>query len=142
MKNPIQYGGYTALGLIVYFILMKLAGQEANFVLRFFNFLIVIAGIYFLFKKMYGGTSNFPSYFEGLGSGLVLTVTAVVLFVGFMAIYVPVIDPDFIHVLENSQIWGNNLTLAQAAFAIIIEGIASGAVISFALMQHFKRKLS
>lgn len=83
-----------------------------------------------------------PSYFEGLGSGLVMTVTAVLIFLGFLGIYVTTIDPDFIDVLENSKIWGNDLTLNQAGFAILIEGIASGAVISFAWMQHFKRKLS
>ena len=139
MNKPIKYGLLTALVLIVYFLLMKLAGQESNFALRFLNFFIIIGGCYFLLRNMYSGPDADSSYFNGLISGVVLTVTAVITFTAFMAVYVLLIDPSFMSVLENSQIWGSHLELEQAAFAIIIEGIASGVVISFALMQHFKR---
>ncbi len=141
MNRTIKYGLLTSLFLIIYFILMKLIGQEANFSLRFLNFFILIGGVYALLANSYA-KSPMPSYFEGLISGLLLTVTAVVAFVIFLAAYVSFIDPGFIEILENSRIWGNRLSIGEAAFAIFIEGIASGVVISFAWMQYFKSRLS
>lgn len=139
MNRPIKYGLLTALALIVYFLLMKLAGLESNFALRFLNFLIIIGGCYLLLRKMYSGGNAEDSYFSGLIAGVVLTVTAVITFTAFLAVYVLAIDPAFMDVLEDSQIWGSHLELEQAAFAIIIEGIASGVIISFILMQYFKQ---
>jgi len=139
MNNTTKYGLSTALALIIYFLIMKLLGLEGNFALRFFNFFILISGCYFLLKKIYSEGEGGTSYFTGLISGVVLTVTAVVVFTVFMAVYVLFIDPSFMAILEESQIWGSHLELEQAAFAIIIEGIASGVVISFALMQYFKK---
>lgn len=139
MNKPIKYGLLTAAALTVYFLLMKLAGLEGNFALRFVNFFIIIGGCYLLLRNMYSGANGDDSYFTGLIAGVVLSVTAVITFTAFLAVYVLAIDPAFMKILENSQIWGSHLELEQAAFAIIIEGIASGVVISFALMQYFKQ---
>jgi ABC-type sugar transport system permease subunit len=141
MSKSIKYGLFTALSLIVYFLIMKLIGQETNLFLRFFNFVIIMSGVYFLFKNEFQNESdNKPSYFEGLASGVVLTVSAVVVFIAFLAIYTTVIDPTFIAVLEDSKIWGNQLTLTEASFAILVEGVASGVIISFGFMQYFKKQ--
>lgn len=142
MNKGITYGLYTALGLIFYFLAMKVIGQETNIWLRLLNFFILGAGVYMLLKKMFGKKHTYYSYFDGLKMGVVLTVTAVATFVIFLALYVEFVDPAFIAILENSQIWGNQLTIEEAAFAILIEGLASGVVISFTWMQHFKKNLS
>jgi hypothetical protein len=142
MNKGITYGLYTALGLIFYFLIMKVIGQETNVWLRLFNFFILAAGVYQLFKKMYRGNHVHYSYFDGLKMGVVLTVTAVAVFVIFLALYVEFVDPAFISIMENSQIWGNQLTIEEAGFAILIEGLASGVIISFAWMQHFKKNFS
>ncbi|MCA1752569.1 MAG: DUF4199 domain-containing protein [Cryomorphaceae bacterium] len=139
MNKSIKYGLLTGAALIVYFLLMKLAGLEGNFALRFVNFFILISGCYLLLRSIYSGKNADGSYFSGLVAGVVLSVTAVITFTAFMALYVLAIDPEFMKILENSQIWGNHLELEQAAFAIIIEGMASGVVITYSLMQYFKR---
>ena len=142
MNKGITYGLYTALGLIVYFLAMRVIGQETNIWLRLLNFFILGAGVYMLFKKMFGKKHTHYSYFDGLKMGVVLTATAVATFVIFLALYVNFVDPTFISVLENSQIWGNQLKIEEAAFAILIEGLASGVVISFTGMQLFKKNLA
>lgn len=142
MKLPIKYGALTALGLIVYFVLMKLLGLETNFLLRIFNFVFIVAGIYAMYRAMYNAPNDGPSYFAGLGSGIVLTVTAVIVFLVFLGAYVTYFDPDFMQILEDSQIWGADLELVEITFAIFVEGLASGLIISFGLMQYFKKNIN
>lgn len=139
MNTSIKYGIYTALALTGYFLLMKIAGQEDNFALRFLNFFILIGGVYFLLKQKFQKDPEPTSYFNGLIGGVVMSVAAVVVFTAFLALYIVTIDPSFMEVMENSQIWGNHLEIEQMAFAILIEGLASGVVISFAWMQYFKQ---
>lgn len=138
MSKSILYGIYTTIGLVLYFLFMKVIGQETNFYLRIFNFIIVIAGVYALFKQHIRSGKSL-TYFQGLGMGFLMTMTAVITFIIFLGAYISTVDPGFISVLESSGIWGSNLTTGQAVFAIFIEGMASGAVISYAWMQYFKK---
>lgn len=141
MSKSILYGVYTALGLMLYFLFMKILGLEANMYLRLFNGVIVIFGVYTLFKNRVNSKKPM-TYFEGLAMGFMMTLTAVISFIIFLGLYIKVFDPTFIDVLENSMIWGNNLTMSKAALALFIEGMASGAIISFVSMQYFKRYTS
>lgn len=142
MKLPIKYGALTAVGLIAYFLLMKVFGLETNFFLRIFNFVFIIAGVYLLLNAMFKASDNEFSYFAGLGAGMVMTVTAIIFFLVFLGAYVTYIDPKFMEVLEDSQMWGADLELFEIAFAIFVEGLASGLIISFALMQYFKKQIT
>ncbi len=141
MSKSILYGIYTTIGLVLYFLFMKVIGQETNFYLRIFNAFIVIGGVYALFKQRINSGKPM-TYFQGLGMGFLMTITTVFSFIIFLGAYVSVVDPSFISVLESSGMWGSNLTLGQAVFAIFIEGMASGAVISYAWMQYFKKYAS
>ncbi len=138
MAKSINYGLRTAVGLIAYFLIMKLLGFETNFFLRVFNFFILIGGTYLMFRSAVASGKPF-TYLEGLAFGFTLTITAVITFILFMALYTGIFDPNFVTVLESSGMWGSQLTLQQAAFAIFIEGMASGAIISFSWMQYFKK---
>ncbi len=143
MSKAIRYGLFTAAGLIIYFVFMKFIGQERNLYLRFFNGIILIVGVYLLLKNEFQKVENErPSYLEGLANGMILTVTSVFAFIAFLAIYVSYFDSAFIEVLEDSKIWGSNLTLSEASFAIFAEGMASGAIISFGWMQFFKVRIA
>jgi hypothetical protein len=135
--HSIKMGVLTGVGLILYFLIMKFLGFEENFYLRIFNFLIVIAGVYFGIRHLFRSRQR-VTYFEGITAGFKTSLTGVVTFVAFLAIYVSFIDPSFLRIMENSQIWGAHLNMYQSAFAVTVEGIASSAVISFAWMQYFK----
>ena len=139
--NGVFHGLLTGIALIVYFLLMKLLGLEENFSLRLFNFVIVVGGIYYALRSAIVKSKTSSTYFQGLITGFRTTLVAVALFTIFMAVYVKVIDPSFVKVLEESGIWDADLSLAQAAFAVVIEGVTSGVVISFVWMQRFKKDL-
>lgn len=142
MKTAFKYGLFIGLGLIAYFMLMKIFGLEDNFVLRLFNFVILIVGVYFLLKNQVVDASEPVSYFEGLGLSLRATITSIAVFLIFLAVYVLGFNTGFIEVLQESQIWGTKITLPQAAIGIFIEGMASAVIISFIWMQYFKKYTS
>jgi hypothetical protein len=140
MTNYIKYGLFTSLALILYFLSMKLFGLETNFYLRFLNFLIIIIGVYALIKQELKKPE--ATYFSTLINGISMTVVTVLTFLVFLAVYIKFIDPSFIEVMEASNIWGNQLSVAQASVAIFIEGMASGLVITFAWLQYFKNSFT
>jgi hypothetical protein len=139
MRTGYVYGLIMAASLVVYFLLMKLLGLETNFYLRIFNFVILVGGVYFLMRNEIIRSTQSVTYFEGLGLGLRATISSVIVFLFFLAGYINFFDPEFMKILQESEIWGTDITLPQAVTGILIEGIASSVVISFAWMQYFKK---
>ncbi len=139
MSKPIIYGLFTAVGLIAFFLLMKLVGQEANVWLRLLNGLVLGAGIYLLFRSIARTNHDQIEYFDGLKAGAILSIVSVLVFMGFLGLYVTFVDPGFVVLLEESKMWGTNLTKGRAAFALIVEGVVSGFVLTFIVMQLFKK---
>ncbi len=143
MKKTIPYALFTGAALIAYFLIMKLFGLETNFYLRIFNFVIMTGGIYFLYRNTFHrGENEHVGYLQGLMLGAKLTTIAVVLFMVFLGIYIKFIDPGFMTVLDDTGIWSvDNVSLTQTMLGILIEGLASGYIISFVLMQFFKSSI-
>lgn len=132
IRNTLTYSILTTLGLIGFFVAMKLFGLEHVHELRLLNFFIILVGVAVLHRKMFKLDGNY-GYLGGLMSAL-----SIIIFMVFMSIYASVIDPTFIEVMEESSIWGGNLTLFQTGIAILFEGLASCIIISYTSMQYFK----
>lgn len=142
IKKSIIYGFFTALGIIAYFLLMVLINQEDNLLLRVFNIVFIILGVYFFDRNVYITHKGEHEYFAGLIGGIQVVVAAVGFFCIFMAMYVWFIDPNFLAVLQTSKIWGANLSITEAAFAVFIEGHVTGVPVAFIWMQYFKRYIT
>lgn len=139
MKKTIPYAIYTAIGFIVYFLLMKLLGLERHFILRIFNFFIMGYGLFALLRFAIVRSDETVGYLDGLRIGMIFTVVSVLIFIAFLGIYVKFIDPAFIDVMKESGMWAiNRVSIVQAAVGVFIEGVASGLIITFAWMQYFK----
>lgn len=140
MKRTIPYALFTGGALIAYFLLMKLAGLETNFYLRSLNLIIMIAAIFFLYRNTFvrGGEEG-VGYLQGLLMGVQLTVISVVIFIVFLGIYIKFLDPGFMQILESTGLWATSgISVTQAVIGILVEGLASGFMVSFILMQYFK----
>ena len=123
--------------IIVFFFLMKIFGLDNVSELRFLNFLFVFWGINNAIKAniiFNNQTSYFNNFYVGFGT----SVIAVGLTILGLMIYVGLIDPSFMTVLEDSSFWGKKLNLIMVIFALAIEGIASSVICSFILMQYYK----
>lgn len=142
-KIGIKYGLLTALGLVVYFLLMKVFGLSHIIELRFLNAIILTLGIVISirnFKKMKNGNIG---YFQGLGIAFLTALVATVLFATFMLVYVKAFDDSLLEVLSAENLFGERIESTPGLVIFIVlmlEGVISGFMIGFIAMQYFKRR--
>ena len=91
----IRYGLIIAVGLIAYFLLLRLFGLHENPWLRVFNGAIVAYGLYaaIRFRRILEGDRF--DYYKGFKTGIYSGFLATLIFVGFMALYMYHLDPEF-----------------------------------------------
>ncbi|MDT0554014.1 hypothetical protein [Urechidicola vernalis] len=127
------------IGILLFFLLMKLVGLESVTELRMLNFLFVFWAVNAAIKKNIFENGN-SIYFQNLFIGFFTALTALIFLVISLVFYLFYIDPSFLRILESSTLWGESLTPPLIAFAIFIEGIASSMICTFIVMQYWKNK--
>ncbi len=134
----IKYGLYTFAGLVAFFFLMKIAGLFHITELRTLNLFIMIAGIWraLIFYKLNSRT-QLP-YLEGLGLGTLTGMVAVIPFAAFVLSYL-LIDQSFMSMIIENEPFGEYLNPYNVSIIIALEGIFSGAIVSFGIMQYLKK---
>lgn len=141
-KRSIEFIG-TATGLIIslllvsYFSLMKVLGLATVSELRYFNFFILLGGILYAYEQFRTPGNNIE-YFSGMGLGFITTAASVIPFAAFIYAYFTYVDPGLLAAIKSNSLMGEYLTPFTVTGAIVIEGLASGVIISFVLMQYYK----
>lgn len=128
------YGTFITLGLIVYFLLMYIAGLAHVTELRFFNLLIQTVGIYYAiqqYKKTHHGHIN---YFRSMVTGVASSFIASSTFTLFVFIFLKLNTP-FMEALKIQAPLGEYLDPYIASFSIWFEGIFSGFTGTFILVN-------
>ena len=144
MKHPIinidlKVGLLTSLVLILYFLFMKSVNLIQVVELRALNFFILLGGVYVTFHLHRKQKHRNIEYFKGLVLGIFTVLYAVIPFSIFVFLYLWKIDPYLISTLQSHTILiGVKITPEIAAESILIEGIVSGVIISFILMQYYR----
>jgi len=124
-------------GIALFFLIMKIFGLEDKSYLRMLNFIIVLWGINSAIKTNI--TKNHDTqYFSNLMIGFATSLFSVLASAISLLIYIKFISPNFIHVLESSQMWGDNLSLTKITIVIFFEGFASSMISTFIIMQYWK----
>lgn len=134
----LKYGILMTLALVGYFLLMKAVNLEQNLELRVFNLIILSSFVLMAidrYKKMKG---VHLTYLKGVGLGLLTSVVGVFIFASLVLLYVTIIDPAFMEVIQQNEPFGSYLNPLLVSIAILIEGTASGFIASFAIMQYYK----
>lgn len=125
-------------GIVAYFFLMKVLGLENITELRLFNFLIVVWGVNSAIKQnLYRNHNN--TYLTNLSIGFSTSFFAVLAVAFSLIFYITFIDFGLLSIMENSSVWGKNLSLGKVVFAILIEGLASSVICTFIIMQYWKK---
>ena len=108
--------------------------------LRFLNFFILTVGLAMTFRSYRMKTKILNVlYLDGLLLGAATTVISVVLFSIFIYLYFSVINPLLLQSLKrNAVMMGTSLTALTAAATVLVEGVCSGIIISFSIMQYYK----
>ena len=133
-----KYGIITSLGLIVYFLIIKLLNLHTNPWFRLLNGLVVAYGIYAAIKryKLVSGTTF--NYINGFKVAIVTGFLATFVFALFMGIYMFHVDTEFMNTLLKDWFKDMNYGGGILIFVIIIEGLASTAILALTYMQIFK----
>jgi len=126
------------VGIVAYFLVMKLLGLENIIELRLLNFLIVVWGINSAIKQNLHKNNN-NTYLSNLSIGFSTSILAVIAVALSLIFYITFIDPKLLLIMENSMVWGKHLTLGKIVFAILIEGLASSVICTFIIMQYWKK---
>ena len=139
LSVALKYGLFVAASLISYFLILRLFNLHDKPWLRLANGLFMAAGIYFAIKYYkYKYNADF-TYVDGFKTGLLTGFIATGVFIVFMAIYVFHLDTEFPEtVLQN---WFDNTERGGGILIVIIlmEGLASTAVLTLTWMQIFKK---
>ena len=139
--TALKYGLLTAAGLIAYFLLMKVVGLVQIVELRMLNLFILIAGVGFAIREYKRRSDDEMDYLQGFGIGMLTSAVSVIPFALFIFAYLNFFDPAFMETIRQEEPFGQYLNPYMAAVAIFFEGMGSGLILSFIIMQYMKGSL-
>jgi hypothetical protein len=134
-RIPENYGLKTSVGLIVYFLLMQVIDKHHHVELRLFNLIILVVGIYYALKKFKNTHEDHMNYFRGLITGVATGAIASVAFAVFLFIYMKV-DPSLLASIKENEPMGHYLNEYMSAFIVALEGVFSGLLVTFVLINY------
>ena len=134
-RIPESYGLRIAAGLILYFILMKIFGLAHHAELRLLNLLILIAGVYFALKKFKNTHEDHLNYFRALITGVATAAVGSLTFALFLFIYMK-LDSNMMESIREGEPMGRYLNAYMAAFIVALEGVFSGLLVTFVLINY------
>jgi hypothetical protein len=138
VSSMYKVSAITAAGLIGFFLIMKLFNLATMVEFRFLNIDILLFGVRYVLLRERAENNGRLEYLNGMMKGFMTAVLAAVMFSVFIFIYLK-LDRSFMHYLTITQPFGKSLTPASAALIILIEGAASGAILSFAFNHILNR---
>ncbi len=127
------------IGIVSFFFVMKVFGLDNIVQLRALNFIFVFFGINKAIKLNIINNGE-VDYLSNFSLAILTAVTALIMVILSLVIYLDFIDPGFIEVMEKVRVWGAQIDVLMVAFGIAVEGFASSVIISFILMQYWKRR--
>jgi hypothetical protein len=142
-KVGVKYGLFTALGLILYFLFMKLIGLEQRVEFRFLNGLIMAVGVTMAIRGYKIRKQGNIGYFSGLGVGVITAVVSTVIFSAFMVMFIKTFDRPLLEVLTAERYFGDRMSITPGVViftVLMLEGVISGFMIAFIAMQWFRRR--
>lgn len=141
MKNlfntkSFRYGVEMFLAIGVYFLALYALDLADITELRYFNLVIVI---YFLNSLARSNAKKAKrGYLENLTSLFVANLISTFLCIFGLLLFNAAIGTDFLDNVTEDMFVIKTTSVPQAIFLLFAEGVAGGAVVSFALMQYWK----
>jgi hypothetical protein len=137
-NKTVAFGLYMFLCYVALFFIMKLFGWEVITELRILNIFIAIFFSNRLAKFNVFSNSQRSTYLGNLSSLMVANLIAVLASALGLMIYATAIDKVLMESIGGGFLFGENLTVNQVAVALVLEGSAISAIVSFSLMQYWK----
>jgi hypothetical protein len=134
-RIPESYGVRIAIGLILYFVVMHFVGLSHRVELRLLNLIILVSGVYFAlkkFKETHGGHLN---YFRALATGVSTAAIGSTIFAVFLFAYMK-LDTSLMESIVKNEPMGQHLNPYIASFIVSLEGLFSGLLVTFILINY------
>jgi hypothetical protein len=140
----IKFGLITAAICIVYFLVMSMAGLIHIIALRMFNYAFIAAGIFLALNEVtHKIHKHRVNYLPGLGIGFTISLFTAIAFSVFMFVYSKFININFIPSIKPMlPDYYGDLNPYMLGVFVFSESLMFGAVLSFIVMQFFKRNRS
>lgn len=137
-KIILKYALIVGVLYIIYFLLMKVVGLAHITELRFVNYLLfTIVGSLEIQAMKERGTNRIH-YLQGLGITFITGLFSFLIMGAFIFIY-SYFDTFFLDTVSKMYPASRAFVHFSAPFLVVSEGIAYSAIISFCLMQYFKK---
>jgi hypothetical protein len=133
----VRYGLLTCLGLIAFFLLMRIFNLAQNQELRVLNMVILTGGIIMAVSKLKQTEGNAMEYLNGISCAMLTALVGVGSFAVFVCVYL-LIDTQLLNILQQTSIVGKYINPFSGAAVVFMEGIFSAAIISLGVMQYLK----
>jgi hypothetical protein len=134
-RIPESYGIRIAAGLIIFFLVMKFAGLSHHPELRLLNLFILIGGVFFALKKFRKTHEDRLNYFRALITGVATAAVGSLIFAAFLFTYMQ-LDPAFMEAIKTTEKMGHHLNPYIASFIVALEGVFSGLLVTFILINY------
>ncbi|HMP99293.1 MAG TPA: hypothetical protein PKC24_05880 [Cyclobacteriaceae bacterium] len=138
-RIPEKYGIFLAIGLTIYFILMKLVGLVHITELRILNVFILIWALWGCLKGIQQSAEG-TNYFKNLISGVLTATVGVGLFALFLFFYMSFIDTGLMDSIRENEAMGRFLNPYMISFIILLEGVFSGLLFTFILNNYLEHQ--
>ena len=137
-KHIVKYGLITTLALIIYFLVMRVAGLAEVTELRFVNALIMFTGIFLSVRNFRDQQFNHRfNYLSGIATGYFTGMVTGITFSLFVSVYM-YFDPVLLAAIATENAQEDFLNPLTSGMVIFIEAIASGFLFAYSSMQYLK----
>jgi hypothetical protein len=138
MKLSNWCGIFVFISFAGFFLTMKAFGLHEILAFRFLNFVFQAAAVLIAFR-LYRRRFHYEGirYQTGIRMGIHINLLGTFLFAVFMGIYLSV-DTNFMEYIQHHGEFGRFMTPVRAAGGVFMESFATGAILTYALMQLFK----
>lgn len=134
-RIPESYGLRIAIGLIAFFMLMKVSGLSHHAELRLLNLFILVGGVYFALRRFKKTHEDRLNYFRALVIGVATAAVGSLVFAVFLFLYMQA-DVDLMQSIRDNEPMGRYLNPYIASFIVALEGVFSGLLVTFILINY------
>ncbi len=135
----LKAGLIVSISLIIYFMIMRFFNLTGSVIAWSFNLVILFTGIYFTYRYYRIKTKPNIDYLPGMLLGSITTLVSAGIFTIFVYLFFSSVDASQLLLLNDNILFlGEGVTALRVAGATVVEGISSGIVISFMMMQYYK----
>lgn len=136
-RIPESYGIRIAIGLSIYFVIMHMVGLSHHVELRLLNLLILVTGVYLALKAFRESHYDHLNYFRALVTGVSTAAIGSSLFALFLFAYMS-LDASLMKSIVENEPMGRYMNPYIASFIVALEGLFSGLLVTFILINFIQ----